>query len=292
MSAAAGEFVLPSTLVSSAKRPLVYLDIDIDGHIAAWRRAQDFIAATDQRYGWSSRFLHELGGSERSRVQETYAADFDWSGRGRIELDPAAHSRVVFALYADVAPNCAQNFTALCTGEKGKAKGSGMPLAYVGSRFHRMVPGSLIQGGDFVYSNGSGGESIWGGRFKDEKASLKLKHSKRGILSMCNTGTNSNGSQFFITLAPMPKCDGKHCVVSRARTRTRTHTPQRDMSRSASVSRVLSSAPGVVDCCRLLLQFGEVVHGIEVLDAIERVAVDREGVPQQSIAIVGAGRIG
>lgn len=115
----------PSGLVSTPTRPLVYLDIDIDGHAAAHQRAQDFIAATNQRYGWSSRFLSDLGGSERSRIKEQYDNDFDWSGRGRIELDPFPHTRVVFALYADVAPNCAMNFACLCTGEKGKAKGSG-----------------------------------------------------------------------------------------------------------------------------------------------------------------------
>jgi hypothetical protein len=150
--------------VSTADRPLVYLDIDVDGHAAAFTLAQEFVQATDKRYGWSSKFLADLGGSERSRIREAYEADFEWSTKGKIELDPAPHTRVIIALYADTAPNCAQNFACLCTGEKGKAKGSSAPLHYSGVPFHRMVKGSLIQGGDVAMHNGSGGESIWSGR--------------------------------------------------------------------------------------------------------------------------------
>ena len=69
----------------------------------------------------------------------------------------------MIALYADMAPNAVENFIHLCLGDKGKAKGSGVPLHYQGVRFHRLVPGSLIQGGDFALGNGTGGESIWGG---------------------------------------------------------------------------------------------------------------------------------
>jgi len=197
---------------ASPDGPLVWMELDIDGHQAAFHRCQAFVAATNLRYGWSSKLLAELGGSERARIAEAYAGDFDWSGRGPIELEAAAHGRLTIRLDAAAAPNCAANFAALCAGDKGKAKGSGVPLNYAGSHFHRLVPGAILQGGDFAHSNGSGGESIWGGRFKDDKAALKRKHSKRGLLSMCNTGPNSNGSQFFITLAPQPKLDGKHCV--------------------------------------------------------------------------------
>lgn len=56
--------------------------------------------------------------------------------------------------------------------------------------------------------DGSGGDSIYGGKFNDEKAGLKLKHDAVGILSMANSGKNSNSSQFFLTLAPAPQCDG------------------------------------------------------------------------------------
>lgn len=192
-------------------RPRVYLDIDIDGHAAAYARATEFVAATFSKYGLSSFELSKLGGSERARVPEFYAADFAWQGRGRIELEPAAHTRLVIALFADAAPLCAENFAALATGARGKAKGSGLPLSFRGSRFFRKTAG-FVQGGDFVFSNGAGGESIWGGHFKDEKGALALRHDRRGLLSMSNSGRNSNGSQFFITLAPLRKLDGKHCV--------------------------------------------------------------------------------
>lgn len=148
----------------------VYLDVDVDGHQQAYERACAFVNATNLRYGWSSKILSELGGSEKARVPESYASDFDWGAeKGRIEMEPAKHIRIVLQLYTDVAPNCCANFAHIAIGDKGKAKGSGLPLHYTGSHFHRMVPGAILQGGDFAHSNGSGGESIWGGRFKDEK---------------------------------------------------------------------------------------------------------------------------
>ena len=73
----------------------------------------------------------------------------------------------------------------------------------------------MAQGGDIQFGNGSGGESIWGKKFKDDKGGLKLKHDKRGVLSMGNSGKNSNTSQFFITFAPLKQLDGKHVVFGR-----------------------------------------------------------------------------
>ena len=101
--------------------------------------------------------------------------------------------------------------------ETGKKKSvpigeCGKPLTYKNSTVHRVIPGFVVQGGDFVFGNGSGGESIFGKKFKDERAGLLLKHDKRGILSMGNSGKNSNTSQFFITFDRAPQCDGKHVV--------------------------------------------------------------------------------
>ncbi|CAM9753175.1 unnamed protein product, partial [Ectocarpus sp. 12 AP-2014] len=70
----------------------------------------------------------------------------------------------------------------------------------------------MCQGGDFERRNGTGGESIYGGKFKDEPAGLKLKHNKKHLLSMANAGKNSNGSQFFITTHPASHLDGLHVV--------------------------------------------------------------------------------
>jgi hypothetical protein len=131
-----------------------YIDVDINGHRDAYQRACAFVAATNLRYGFTSSNLAELGGSERKRVLEFYAEDFEWKDRGRIELDPAPHERVVFELFSDDAPNAVANFIALCRGDKGLARGSGKRLHYLGCSFHRLIKGFAAQGGDFVFGNG------------------------------------------------------------------------------------------------------------------------------------------
>ena len=106
-------------------------------------------------------------------------------------------------------PKTAANFAALCTGEKGTGK-AGKPLHYKGSKFHRIIPNFMCQGGDFTNGDGTGGESIYGEKFEDED--FKIQHTKPGLLSMANAGPATNGSQFFITVAATPHLDGKHVV--------------------------------------------------------------------------------
>ncbi|XP_019096703.1 PREDICTED: peptidyl-prolyl cis-trans isomerase CYP19-1-like isoform X2 [Camelina sativa] len=125
-----------------------------------------------------------------------------------VDSKPAA-GRIVMELFADTTPRTAENFRALCTGEKGIGK-FGKPLHYKGSCNHSVSPKLMLCGGDLIVGDGTRGESIYGETFEDEN--FIKQHTGPGILSMSNGGPNAYDSRFMICMRKYCGLDDVHVV--------------------------------------------------------------------------------
>ncbi|XP_058886002.1 E3 SUMO-protein ligase RanBP2-like isoform X3 [Acipenser ruthenus] len=117
-----------------------------------------------------------------------------------ISLDDEPIGQITMELFSHIVPKTAENFRALCTGERG--------FGFRNSIFHRIIPDFVCQGGDITKQDGTGGRSIYGDKFEDEN--FDVRHTGPGLLSMANSGRDTNNSQFYITLKKAEHLDFKH----------------------------------------------------------------------------------
>ncbi|XP_068535431.1 ranBP2-like and GRIP domain-containing protein 4 isoform X3 [Anas acuta] len=138
----------------------------------------------------------------KNRLPEGLSKDTNPVVYFEVSADDKPLGCVTMELFSNIVPRTAENFRALCTGEKG--------FGFKNTRFHRIVTDFVCQGGDITNHDGTGGRSIYGDAFEDE--SFEVKHTGPGLLSMANRGRDTNNSQFFITLKKVEALDFKHVV--------------------------------------------------------------------------------
>jgi cyclophilin family peptidyl-prolyl cis-trans isomerase len=129
-----------------------------------------------------------------------------------LTLDGDPIGRLIIGLYGEIAPRAVDNFIHLAACDLGIGH-SGYNRCYRGTRFHRIIPTLMVQGGDYANGTGALSESIWGGLFEDE--SFQVKFDGPGRVAMASSASNGNGSQFFITVKEAPRFNGKHVVFGR-----------------------------------------------------------------------------
>mmetsp|Transcript_67340 Transcript_67340/g.174627 ORF Transcript_67340/g.174627 Transcript_67340/m.174627 type:complete len:386 (-) Transcript_67340:117-1274(-) len=185
-----------------------------------------------------------VGGKTKVELEEVTKCEENTRVFFDVQIGDAEPGRIEMVLFAKHCPRTAENFRALCTGEKGTGK-SGKKLTYKDSKFHRVITSFMCQGGDFTAGNGTGGESIYGAKFEDEWTNGFIAHSEPYLLSMANAGPNTNGSQFFLTTVKTPWLDGKHVVFGRV---VEGQDVVKKMEAVGSGSGTTSKPVKIVDC--------------------------------------------
>ncbi len=155
------------------------------------KKKQDYFKVLEQVY-----YYNHTQKVVQDIVKEAALKDYE---KDKVIVVETNQGTFELAFYFKVAPKACENFMGLA--EK---------KYYDGTIFHRVIKGFMIQGGDPT-ATGTGGESIWGKPFEDE-VNKDVQFEKAGILAMANSGPNTNGSQFFVTLAPTPHLNTKHTI--------------------------------------------------------------------------------
>ncbi|KAI7895044.1 cyclophilin [Mucor mucedo] len=237
----------------------VFLEIkigDIEAYTDAlnrYNKAKAWVKQWSSTYGFASDNLDELESEDKETLRDILSSDpTATSEQWIIEAPlPLKGGKVVIDLMEKECPKTCENFVQLCVGGK-VGKSSKKPLFFKGTRMFRLVKDFMVQGGDVTRGDGSGGDSIYNGKFNDEKPGLAKKFNKAGLLAMANSGKNSNTSQFFMTLGDkhpqFEKINGKYVI------------------------------------------FGQVVEGLDVLQQINQVNEIKEN-PQETITVTDCGEM-
>ena len=197
-----------------------------------------------------------------------------------IKIGDKEAKRVEIELFKDKVPKTAENFRCLCTGEEGEK------LHYKGSIFHRVIKNFMIQGGDFENANGTGGSSIYGKKFEDEN--FFYAHTREGLLSMANSGKDTNGSQFFITLKDTPWLDKKHVVFGHTREGLLSMANSGKDTNGSQFFITLKDTPWLD---KKHVVFGQVLKGMEVVKEVEALETDSQDKPKTTVVVENCGEL-